>query len=209
MQYNINLRALAAEAFGYAPLIRYELPEQPEQEGPSKELYGTPLPPDFEGTGLLGLPVFARVEFLAAAGWAQVVLNDPIVEISRDKLIVTTEIEGRDGTVKEFISNGDYAVTIKGVLASDPHDGRYARRYPTREVQALQAIINAKEALPVTGRLFKLLGIRNLVIKGHSWPSLPGFTNLQAYELRCLSDEAIELQTATLPALGFAFSPTT
>ncbi|TGE23556.1 DUF6046 domain-containing protein [Hymenobacter metallicola] len=209
MQYNINLRALAAEAFGYAPLIRYELPEEPEKEGPSTELYGTPLPPDFEGTGLLGLPVFARVEFLAAAGWAQVVLNDPIVEISRDKLIVTTEIQGRDGSVKEFISNGDYAVTIKGVLASDPTDGRYARRYPTREVQALQAVINAKEAIPVTGRLFKLLGIRNLVIKGHSWPALPGFTNLQAYELRCLSDEPIELQTASLPALGFAFSPTT
>jgi hypothetical protein len=193
MQYNINLQALAAEAFGYAPLVRYSIPEQPEPETLRQTPSGTPLPPDMEGTGLLGLPVFARVEFLAAAGWRQLVLDDPIVEVSRDKLIVTTDIQGRNGSVKEYISNGDYAVTIKGVLASNPKDGRFARRYPAREVAALQSLLDVPAALPVTGRLFRLLGIKNLVIKGHSWPALPGFTNLQAYELRCLSDDPIEL----------------
>ncbi|MDF7813605.1 DUF6046 domain-containing protein [Hymenobacter sp. YC55] len=208
MQYAINLKALAAEAFGYAPLVRYTVPEEPEREELVQNDYGTPLPPNVEGTGLLGLPVFARVEFLAAAAWRQLVLNDPIVEVSRDKLIVTTDIQGRNGSVKEYISNGDYAVTIKGVLASDPTDGRYSRRYPEREVQALQTLIDVPAAIPVTGRLFRLLGIKNLVIKGHSWPALPGFTNLQAYELRCLSDEPIELQKSTpLPDLGISFTP--
>lgn len=194
MQFNINTRALLAEAFGYAPLLRYALPEELEPEDARTDLYGTPLPPNQEATGLLGLPVFTRVNFLAPAGWNRMELNDPLVEISRDKLIVTTEVQGRDGTVKEYISNGDYAVTIKGILASDPFDGRYARRYPAREVQLLKQLCDLPEAIPVTGRLFKIFGIHNLVIKGVSWPTLPGFTNLQAYELRCLSDEPIELQ---------------
>lgn len=193
MQYSINLRALAAEAFGYAPLVRYSIPEDPKQEEREADSYGTPLPPNVEGTGLLGLPVFARVEFLPQPGFAGIVLNDPLVEISRDKLIVTTDVQGRDGSVKEYISQGDYAVTIKGILASDPTDGRYARRYPEAQVLALKKVVEVPEALPVAGRLFRLLGIQNLVIKSVSWPALPGFTNLQAYELRCLSDDPIEL----------------
>ncbi|GAA4349793.1 hypothetical protein GCM10023185_06810 [Hymenobacter saemangeumensis] len=193
MQYNINTRALLAEAFGYSSVMRYVLPEEPEPEEASKDLYGKPLPPNKEGTGLLGLPVFTRVTFPGNAFRNAVVLDEPLVEVSQDKNIVTTEVQGRNGTVKEYISDGDYSITIKGILASDPFDGRYSRRYPEREVQALRQLIALPEALPVTGRLFRMLGIRSLVIKGHSWPTLPGFTNLQAYELRCLSDEPIEL----------------
>ncbi len=193
MQFNINARALVAEAFGYSPLMRYALPQEPEPEEASTDLYGTPLPPNKEGTGLLGLPVFTRVTFPATAFRPALVLDEPLVEVSQDKSIVTTEVQGRNGSVKEYISDGDYAVTIKGILSSDPFDGRVARRYPTREVQALRELIALPEALPVTGRLFQILGIRNLVIKSHSWPALPGFTNWQAYELRCLSDEPIEL----------------
>jgi len=210
----LNLRAMTASAFGYAAgrdpsgfavegvsvfngranVVRYAVPEENAlQAKPEHDLYGVPLPPDFEGTGLLGLPVFARVDFLAPAGWARLSLLDPIVEIARQKNIIMTDIQGGDGTVKEFISKGDYAVTIRGILASDPMAGDYARRYPTREVQALQEVLELDEDIPVSGRLFKLFGIRNLVIRDHSWPPLPGFTNLQAYELRCVSNKPIEL----------------
>lgn len=217
--FQYNLYALTAAAFGYGVardatgfvnsgvsalngrvnVVPYRLPKENElgedrnPNVPVNDQFGQQLAPDFEGTGLLGLPVFSQVNFLAPAGWVQLHLNDPIVEISRQKKIVTTEIQGRDGSVKEFVSSGDYAVTIKGILASDPTQGTEARRYPTAQVQALKELIDLPQALPVTGRLFKLFGIHNLVIMDHSWPSLPGFTNLQAYELRCLSDDPIEL----------------
>lgn len=228
----LNLRAMTASAFGYAVgrepsgyavsgiaalngranVMRYAVPEEDAlatPAAPGRDLYGLPLPPDFEGTGLLGLPVFARVDFLAPAGWPRLSLLDPIVEIARQKNIVLTDIQGGDGTVKEFISKGDYAVTIKGILASDPTRGDEARRYPTREMQALQQVLDLDEALPVSGRLFKLLGIRNLVVRDYSWPPLPGFTNLQAYELRCLSDKPIELILSRPEGVGAlpAFRP--
>lgn len=191
--YAFNLRQLASTVFGYEFNAKYSLPEEPEEDNRQADRYGVPLPPNNEGTGLLGLPVFAQVHFLPQPGFAGIVLNDPIVEVSRDKIILTTEVQGRDGTVKEYISQGDYAVTIKGILASNPLDGRVSRRYPEAEVLALKKVVEVPEALPVAGRLFRILGIRNLVIKGVSWPALPGFTNLQAFELRCLSDDPIEL----------------
>lgn len=210
----LNLRALTAQTFGLAAsrdpsgfaveglsalngrasVVRYTAPtDHALQTAPLHDLYGQPLPPDFEGTGLLGLPVFTRVDFLAPAGWVRLSLLDPLVEVARRKNIITTDIQGRNGSVKEFISTGDYAVTIKGILAADPTQGQYARRYPTREVQALKELTSLTESVPVSGRLFKLFGIRNLVIQDEAWPPLPGFTNLQAYELRCLSDEPLEL----------------
>jgi hypothetical protein len=217
-ELQLNLRAMTAQAFGYSQGLvlgkdptgflteglaavngkvnvdPYQIPAKNALEvTPLHDLYGVPLPPDYEGTGLLGLPVFARIDFLAPAGWARLSLLDPIVEIGRQKNILMTDLQGGDGSVKEFISKGDYAVTIRGILASDPMDGQHARRYPTREVQALQEIIELDEDIPVSGRLFKLFGIKNLVIRDHSWPPLPGFTNLQAYELRCVSDKPIEL----------------
>jgi hypothetical protein len=231
--FQFNLYALAAAAFGYGGgrdatgfanagvsalngrvnVVPYRLPKENElaqarnPHVPLNDQFGQQLPPDFEGTGLLGLPVFAQVNFLAPAGWVQLHLNDPIVEISRAKKIVTTDIQGRDGSVKEFISSGDYAVTIKGILASDPTHGTEARRYPTAQVQALKELLDLPQALPVTGRLFKLFGIHNLVIIDHAWPALPGYTNLQAYELRCLSDEPIELNLNQRDPLLNTLSP--
>ena len=228
LQY--NLYALTAAAFGFGVardstgfvnsglsalngrvnVVPYRLPKENElgqarnPNVPENDQFGQQLAPDFEGTGLLGLPVFSQVNFLAPAGWVQLHLNDPIVEISRAKKIVTTEIEGRNGTVKEFISSGDYAVSIKGILASDPMKGTEARRYPTAQVQALKELIDLPQALPVTGRLFKLFGIHNLVIMDHAWPAVPGYTNLQAFELRCLSDSPIELTASQRDPLTFS-----
>ena len=42
-----------------------------------------------------------------------------VIEISNTRNIVKTEIQGRDGTVKEFINNGDYQISIKGILSND------------------------------------------------------------------------------------------
>lgn len=199
MQYSLNLRAMAAEAFGLTPLLRFQLPtdnalqkkEQEYQKGHANDLYGTPYPPNDEGKGVLGLPMFQRV-LLGPVG-REVVLQEPILTIDRDHLIVTTEIQGRDGTVKEYIGKGDYAISLKGILAPPLTDGRYARRYPEQQVQALRRVVDLGETIPIACRLCAQFGIYNVVVKSVSWPPLPGFTNLQAYELRLLSDDPPEL----------------
>ncbi|MCC3159522.1 DUF6046 domain-containing protein [Hymenobacter sp. 15J16-1T3B] len=191
MQYNINLKALAVEAFGYAPLMRYQVPPKPEPAADPYSAFGTPLAPNKDGTGLLGLPMFQRVLLGPVGG--EVLLQEPIVTIDRPKLIVTTEIQGRDGSVKEYISDGDFQLTIKGILAPPISNGQYARRYPEAEVQALKRVLDLPEALPIACRLCGLHGIHNVVVKHRSWPPLPGFTNLQAYEIQLVSDNAPEL----------------
>jgi hypothetical protein len=196
VQKTINLKALTAEAFGYSPLQRFTLPPPLGEPDPTTVVPPGPPAGTGAGLGLLGLPVFCKVVFMpvhgTAGGSAGLELLEPIITVAQPQNIVVTPITGRTGTVKEYIGQGDFAVTIRAILATDPHDeNRFA--YPLAQVQALRDMIALGVALPVSGWLLDVYGIKNLVVQNPTYESLPGFTNLQAIELQCLSDEPIEL----------------
>jgi hypothetical protein len=194
LQRKIDLRAMTAEAFGYSSLQRYQLPPAPTPERttiqpPAPELHGS-------GSGLLGLPVFCRLVFgtahTADGGYEGVEFLDPIITVEQPVNIISTAITGRRGTIKEYVGQGDFAVTIRGLLATDPFsDNRF--EYPLPQVQHLREMVAAGATWPVSGAILEAFGIQNLVIQGATYESLSGFTNVQAYEWRCLSDEPIEL----------------
>lgn len=195
----IDLRALTAEAFGYSVLRRYQVPPMPAQQGNDGFFPTQPGgAPTGSPTGLLGLPVFVQVNFHPARNPATaatangLALLDPLVTVGQAMNVVKTAIQGRRGTVKEYIGQDDYAVTIRAILATDPKaDNRFA--YPLPEVKALRALVELGVALPVSGFLLDTYGISSLVVVNVRYESLPGFVNLQAYEIECLSDEPIEL----------------
>lgn len=70
------------------------------------------------------------------------VINDAVCAISRAKNIVTTQMVGMDGTVKEYINEGDYQINIvvgvaavrNGVIVDEyPEDGlRELRAFSTK-----------------------------------------------------------------------------
>ena len=195
----IDLRALTAEAFGYSALRRYQVPPGADQQRNDGFVPGQSggAPPGGT-TSLLGLPAFVQVNFHAARNLATgdfangLALLDPIVTVGQQMNVVRTAITGRRGTVKEYIGQDDYAVTIRAILATDPKaDNRFA--YPLPEVKALRALVELGVALPVSGFLLDTYGIKSLVVTNVRYESLPGFVNLQAYEIECLSDEPIEL----------------
>jgi hypothetical protein len=210
----VNLRNLALQAFGRSPLGRFQLPHDFEVEQHFDVPIDAPEPPHRDGTGLLGLPRFANATFYGVAavpkpeagtkpvadaatqqprGPALLTLADPIVQVSRETVIVSTSIQGRSGQVKEYIGNGDFTISFKGVLASPVDDGRVARNYPTTQVEALRNMCTDGKTLEVVCYLLQPLGIKNVVVKKLSLPPMTGYTNLQAYELECVSDDPIEL----------------
>lgn len=113
-----------------------------------------------------------------------------IVEINGTKDIVKSIPMGgsRAGSVKEYINEGDYVVNIKGVLHGA--DGKY----PMQAVKNLKQYISAPVQIPVVHELLNELGIYEIVIEGWNMPARPGFENLQAFELNCVSDYPVELE---------------
>lgn len=103
--------------------------------------------------------------------------------VHQSKNIITTSINNRPGTVKEYIGLGDYEVTINGIITGE--NGKM----PEQEIQALKRMLDAPVAIPVTSRFLNLLGIYYLVVKDYDIPQEPGGISTQPYTIECLSDE--------------------
>lgn len=117
-----------------------------------------------------------------------------IADFNRGKEIVKTKVQGRTGTIKEYISHSDYQVGIRGVIASE--DGQ---SYPEQDVNRIKAFEEITDAIRVQGGLFDLLGIYNIVIVGIRWLDAPGFPGIQPFTMECISDEPAEIKIINRP----------
>jgi Domain of unknown function (DUF6046) len=118
----------------------------------------------------------------------KLVLETVLVDVSMSKNIVTTQIDGLNGTIKEFISDGDYNVSIRGAIVN-----KRGTAYPKIEVQKLIAITKCPHSIKVTCDYLSLFSIHNLSIEAPTLPQKEGTTNTQLFELNCLSDLAIDV----------------
>ena len=143
--------------------------------------------------GEFNLPVFAPLVF-------EPLIKDDIVlplmrldavnvAISRSKKIVKTAIEGRDHTVKEHISNGDFSISVDGLIA----DEGYSKEYPKGKLFLLKQFLNAPYSLRVTHAILNRLGVYEMVIDSYNIPSIDGVKNIQKFSFQATSDEPIEL----------------
>jgi hypothetical protein len=112
-----------------------------------------------------------------------------LLSVSIPKRIVMTEIQGRPGTIKEYIGMGDYQVTINGVITgANGH-------YPKDEVRNLNKIISAPIAIVVTSWYLQNLNIHNLVINSGSEISQDeGGYSYQQFSIPAVSDFPVELK---------------
>lgn len=135
----------------------------------------------------LGTPVFGEVVLKYEPLNLQLELQTVLSEVSMTKNIVKTSVEGVDGTNKEYISDGDYEVTIRGAIVAEDNF------FPEDEVKLLHQLCLVKDSLIVESEFLQLLDIYNLVIESYSFPEEEGYLNMQFFELQCVSDKPIEL----------------
>jgi len=88
--------------------------------------------PDANRTSWLGTPIFADLRFPDD----ELILESVLIEVRQTKNIQRTPVQGRNGTVKEYIADGDYDITIRGVITTPRINS-----YPLDEVRALVSIL--------------------------------------------------------------------
>jgi hypothetical protein len=129
-----------------------------------------------------GVPVVKQVSYAAYEfeGW-------PMIDVSQDKVIVTTPINGRDGTVKEYIYTDDHQVTIRGLLIGD------GNAYPYDARRNLTNMFKINNAYAVESRLLNEMGVLSLVIKSIQFNELEGYNNVCPFTITCISDRDVLL----------------
>jgi hypothetical protein len=115
-------------------------------------------------------------------------INVVLFNVSQTKNIVETTIQGRNGTVKEYVSDGDYQVSIYGVFVA-----KTTNSYPEKEMQKLVAITKSNRAIKVNSWYLRQFGIYNLVIKEPNFAQNAAQFNSQPWQLTCVSDQPVEL----------------
>ncbi len=156
-------------------------------------------PKGYAGTSYLGTPVFTNLKFLKGAytplgketpvQFGELEINTVLITVSQSKNIVETPMAGHDGTVKEYISMGDYVIDIKGALASESSEV-----FPEEDTLKLLTLLKAPKSLEIASRyLNDVFDIHNIVIKSFDLGQNEGFQNIQFFSISAVSDDPIEL----------------
>lgn len=153
-----------------------------------------------------GMPVFDSITFKNPAGnntqlFAQdnpsglvdatdLTLITALISINKTKNIVLTKIQGRNGTVKEYVSDDDYQISIKGVIV-----GKYSNKRPIEEIKKLENYCNFNGEIDIVCSFLNDLGVNTVVITGHSKAQREGTRNVIDFEIQCLQETPFEIKS--------------
>ncbi len=170
-------------------LIRFkELGGSPDRDGVTGREIGVPVTDiDYwEGRWVL---CSLRIERETGEG---LTFADAVAAASRENHIVSTALTGRDGTVKEYINAGDWAVNIIIGLQKLNGNGEIEDEWPSEELRALRQLLETKEALRVHSEFLDALNISRIVIRSYSVRQMTE-SNYQVVEISAVSDEDYEI----------------
>lgn len=144
-----------------------------------------PIPyPDEEGAGGFGL-----------------IIPAVIIEVTQTKNIITTAIQGRNSTVKEFISDGDFSITLTGMIVGRNEGGEVkdiGNFYPDDDVKKLTTILKVPDVLTLTSTFLNdVFGINEVVVTDYNIPQREATRNMQPFQISMLSDVPIDLEELT------------
>lgn len=102
--------------------------------------------------------------------------------------IVKTEIQGRNGTVKEYIGEGDAQISFRGIITG------LNGQYPADVVAELRALSLAPVPVPVISEFLNNLDIYTVVFEDRSFEQEEGGYSYQTFSLNAISDTPQELR---------------
>lgn len=147
-------------------------------------------------TSEIGTPVYADVTFepvtyIDREGNTQttpeMTFAAILVSVTFPRNIVKTVIQGRDGTVKEYIGEGDAQISFRGVITGANGS------YPADKVEFLKKIIKAPVAIPVTCAYLQRLDIDSVVFEDRVLEQEEGGYSYQTFSLNAVQDVPQEL----------------
>lgn len=111
---------------------------------------------------------------------------EPMISISGEHIIIRRQVnKGKvRGTIKERWTQGDYSITIQGVMIGKD-------RYPEEEVAQLRKFCEAGK-VAVINPLFEIFGITKIAISSWDIPFTSGSLN-QNYSIKAYSDDIYKL----------------
>lgn len=137
-------------------------------------------------SGLFGLPIWDIVTLYNKIDNKIMDLNIALINVTQVKNIVKTNINGADGTIKEYINNDDYQINIKATLVGQGID-----IYPADEIKNLLYFLKLNYSIRIESTILNKyfnLGYNFVITDYNIGQTEVGMRNVQTVEFNCLSD---------------------
>lgn len=142
-------------------------------------------------TSYLGTPVYSNLIFDANPDTPEnedIRLDTVLFTVTQLRNIVKTEIQGRNGTVKEYINNGDYQIEVNGKVVSPEPLVK-----PVDQITALKNVFDLNSEIEVSSAFLNLFNIGTVVVEEYTFAEQAGYVNEVNFTVRMVSDEPIEI----------------
>jgi len=152
---------------------------------------------NLKGTDYFGVPTLTSLAFNYKG--EKMEFAECIITVNQEKNIVTTPMEGRDGTIKEYISDGDYSISVEAAVCNyiinqnGEADYNTSHAYPKEQIEKAIGFLKIKDALEVQSDFLTLYGIKNVVVKNYTMVQ-ETHSNRQAFTIQMLSDTPYEIK---------------
>lgn len=127
-----------------------------------------------------------KVEKNSSYGLVSFVDLQPMVQVSSKNNIILTQVQGRDYSRKEYVSGGDYEISISGKITS-----KYPDVYPEAEVSKFLKLMQFKGVIECDNTILRQFKIERLIVLNYSFPT-SSCRNIQPYNLSCIAVEPSE-----------------
>ncbi len=149
------------------------------------------------GASYIGVPTLTSLAF--EYNNVRVELAECIITVNQEKNIVTTPMQGRDGTVKEYISDGDYTISVDAAVSSytinqeTQSDYNDSQAYPLSQLEDVIDLLKIKDTVAVHSDFLTLFKITDVVVKSYAMVQ-ETHSNRQGFNIQMLSDSAYEIK---------------
>ena len=207
----VGIQALKARLFRTDGFIKSKSELEEDFKGDKKSYLGTPI---FDPITIKGGNFFELddIEESNPINYDGLLIPASIVEVTQTKNIITTAMQGRDGTIKEFISDGDFSITITGIIigqnegTAGTKDARVkdiGNVYPEDDVKKLITICKVPDSIEIISDFFGFFTDSNrqntrYVITNYSIPQREASIDTQPFQISILTDTAIDLEELTI-----------
>lgn len=148
----------------------------------------------------LGVPIFDAFKFISPLKYTDyegkainisrdLIFETALVQINQEKEIRKTKVQGKSGTIKTYVSDGDYEISVTGMIV-----GQYANVLPEPTIrQTLDAYLRAPVPIPISCSFLDYFRVDTVVVTGFSCSQIDGVRNAFNVSIEMVSDVAYEV----------------
>lgn len=150
--------------------------------------------PYFDTMDKLGIPWLTSVSF-NYKDKEPFEFEECIMTLNLEKNIVSTPLQGRNGTIKEYVTQGDFNITMAAAVSNyqDGGQGSSITEYPQEKIKDLKAYLDIEDSIVVHSQFLDYFGIQSVVIQKYSLTQ-ETHSNRQSISITMLSDTPYEIK---------------